>query len=325
MIEIKEKTFIKEWEPTGEKIFITGYSGLVGYGIVSAALGKDSMIGFSRGITKDVFERESRLRKVEGDLLFKDQLYKTLKEIQPSLVLHLAAAADVDKCQKERDWAWRTNVVATENLAVTCGEFGIPLVAFSTDNAFPRMGGPFSEEDKPSLLTDATGEIVSVYGETKLEAERRVLKLPKGKKLIVRVVAPYDHRYKTKPGVPPTILERIKNGKPINAVIDGKNTYTYGEDIAICVNAIILNKLWEKQDIVHIAGPEQLSAYDMVQIIGKYYPLPEISKTTQDEYFKGKAPRSIEGGLKQETLDKLGYKNRTLEEWLITEKLVDSF
>ena len=55
-----------------------------------------------------------------------------------------------------------------ENLAGACAAAGIPLVTFSSDLVFDgRLGRPMSRRtgDRPT----------SVYGESKAEAERRVL------------------------------------------------------------------------------------------------------------------------------------------------------
>lgn len=45
----------REWIRTGEKILITGFSGLVGFGIAEAAFGKDRLIGFARRETESAY------------------------------------------------------------------------------------------------------------------------------------------------------------------------------------------------------------------------------------------------------------------------------
>jgi dTDP-4-dehydrorhamnose reductase len=55
-------------------------------------------------------------------------------------------------------------------LAAACRRRGIPFVTFSSDLVFDgRAGRPYTEEDEPHPL--------NVYGESKAEAERRVLDL----------------------------------------------------------------------------------------------------------------------------------------------------
>jgi len=45
-----------------------------------------------------------------------------VKKIKPDLVLHLAAATDVDRCQLEPDWAHSVNSIGTQNVTLACQE-----------------------------------------------------------------------------------------------------------------------------------------------------------------------------------------------------------
>src|SRR3990167_8788591 len=45
---------------------------------------------------------------------------KAVAETKPDIVLHLAAATDVDRCEQEPDWAYHTNAVGTQNVALAC-------------------------------------------------------------------------------------------------------------------------------------------------------------------------------------------------------------
>ena len=40
--------------------------------------------------------------------------FQVVGDRRPDVVLHLAAATDVDRCEQEPDWAHRTNAVGTE-------------------------------------------------------------------------------------------------------------------------------------------------------------------------------------------------------------------
>lgn len=311
----------KEWEPTGERILITGFSGLVGFGIVRAALGKDRLVGVSRGNLENLFSGDQRLEAAILDLLDKDSLFLVIKECDPSLIIHLAGATDIDKCQQEPDWARALNIETTKNLVDACLYFGKPLIHFSTDYVFPRLGGPFSEADEPAPLTDKSGEVVNIYGKTKREGEKIVENLHDNKRIIIRIASPYNQRYQKKPGTPPTLLKLLKEGKPIKAVYDAETTYTYGPDIAIALNQLILERIWERKNIVHIAGPRKLSALDIVKITAKHFPASKVESVFQDEYFSNRAPRPLERGLKTETLDEMGIKMRSWEEVLESEIL----
>lgn len=316
--ERKEDLPRREWEPTGERILITGFSGLVGSGIARVALGKDTIFGLARGKTTSPFE-EHQLPIYNLDLFDKESLFSVLEEAKPTLVLHLAALTNVDYCQDDPIEAFDTNALATAGLAHICYEMGIPIGYCSTDYVFPRTGGPFVESDEPNPLRDAKGGVLNCYGLTKLFGERMLEVYPPGSYFIFRIASPYDFSYPQKPGTPPVIYQRLKEGLPLKVVTDAKTTYTWVPDIARALNRLILKRAWEdKNPVYHIAGPDWLSAKDIVDLclerLGR--SSSEIVETTLDEYFKGRAPRPLEGGLGTERITNMGSAMHSLREVL---------
>src|SRR5262245_16079219 len=63
-------------------------------------------------------------------------VYRLVEEIRPDLLLHLAAATDVDRCELEPQWAAETNAAGTENVAAACRAFGVTLVYISSAAVF---------------------------------------------------------------------------------------------------------------------------------------------------------------------------------------------
>lgn len=89
------------------------------------------------------------------------------KDFKPELLLHLAAATDVDRCQQEPDWAFRSNAAATENLALACGRHGTLMVYTSTGAVFK------GDRSAPYAESDPTGPS-NVYAASKLAGEDAV-------------------------------------------------------------------------------------------------------------------------------------------------------
>lgn len=325
MVETRTPVEVKEWLSTGERILLTGHTGLVGHGVVEAALGKDELIGLSRGQTKSPIQEG--LEAITLDLLDVKELFKVVEEARPSIVLHLAAATNVDACQKDPAWAEKMNIATTGHVVSVCKDLGIPLIHFSTDYVFPRSGGPFSESDNPDPLKSADGKTVNVYGLTKWRAEQMVAsRLPVDQRIVVRIVSPYDHRYKAKTGTPPLLFKLLREGRAIEkAVVDATTTYTYVPDIALALNAIIRERLWEREDVIHIANssPKQLSAFDVADIASRHLDTGSTIKIcTLEEFFSPEqAPRPLEGGLRSNILPELGVRMRGWEEVLTQEIL----
>ena len=54
------------------------------------------------------------------DVRDSDAVTRTMGEIRPSLVLHLAAETDLERCEREVPHAYQTNVIGTPNVVIAC-------------------------------------------------------------------------------------------------------------------------------------------------------------------------------------------------------------
>src|SRR6185295_15947120 len=75
----------------------------------------------------------STVATVHLDLLDASSIERALEEARPHAVLHSAALADADRCEREPDLARRMNVEASAALARVCRARSLRLVALSTD------------------------------------------------------------------------------------------------------------------------------------------------------------------------------------------------
>ncbi len=104
----------------------------------------------------------------EVDITDEDAIDEVLKRQAPDVVIHCAAMTAVDKCETERDLAFRVNARGTANVAAACNRHGVRLVAISTDYVFDgNADRPYSEFDR------ATGGS-TVYGQSKFAGEEAV-------------------------------------------------------------------------------------------------------------------------------------------------------
>jgi dTDP-4-dehydrorhamnose reductase len=89
-----------------------------------------------------------------------------MEELRPSAVVDLAAIADVDRAERERDLAWAVNVEAARTMASVSARRAAACVYFSSDAVFAGTAASYGEEDAPGP--------VNWYGNTKLEGEKAV-------------------------------------------------------------------------------------------------------------------------------------------------------
>jgi dTDP-4-dehydrorhamnose reductase len=146
------------------RLLVTGSAGQLGSHLLDAGaraghelLGVDLSAG-----PGDVAEERS------VDLAEPGAALASVGGFRPDVIVHTAAWTAVDDCELDPVRAQRSNVVATESVVRAAVAHDAHVVVVSTDYVFDgTKQGPYTEDDAPSPQ--------SVYGRTKLEAERVVL------------------------------------------------------------------------------------------------------------------------------------------------------
>ena len=107
------------------------------------------------------------------DLKQPGEVKRTLEEIAPDVVIHAAATADIDLCERNPDLARTLNVTLTQAVADSCSRARSQLIYVSTDNVFDGERGNYIEADQPCPIneyarTKAAGEaiVAAVSGST---------------------------------------------------------------------------------------------------------------------------------------------------------------
>ncbi len=132
-------------------IVITGGSGMLGRTLARRLAGQDALALSSRDL--DV-----------GDATACDRL---IAQRRPRVVVHCAAMTAVDRCESERDAAYRVNALGSANIAAACARHGARLIAISTDYVFAgTLARPYHEWDETGART--------VYGASKLSGEEAI-------------------------------------------------------------------------------------------------------------------------------------------------------
>lgn len=103
----------------------------------------------------------------ELDITDVDKVMAFVRDLKPYAIVNCAAYTDVNKCESEKDLAFRINAIGPRNLAVAASETGAKLIQISTDYVFPGT------ENRELNEFDATGP-VSAYGTGKLAGEQFV-------------------------------------------------------------------------------------------------------------------------------------------------------
>ncbi|KAB2653970.1 MAG: SDR family oxidoreductase [Verrucomicrobia bacterium] len=176
---------------------------------------------------------------------------------RPDAILHCAAMSRSPDCQRDPVLARSWNVEATRRLAGLAAD--IPFALLSTDLVFDGKKGNYREDD-------AVGPL-SVYAETKVEAEAAVRQNPRH--LVVRTSLNHGHSPTGNRGFNEEILAAWRAGRSLRLFAD-----EFRNPIAAVVTA---RAVWEllargASGIVHVAGTEKLSRWEIGMALAARHP-----------------------------------------------------
>jgi len=238
------------------KLLITGASGLLGAKVCEIALRKNHEVYAAYSEHKPLYGTP-----VELDILDPKAERQALDKIEPEAVVHAAALTDVDRCELEKELAWRTNVEATANLARLCKERGAFLVYVSTDYVFNGAKGMYKETDKPAPINH--------YGFTKLKGEEAVQTLDNY--CIARGSVIYGSTPATgKANFASWLLDKVRKKEEVKIITDQWNSPTLNVNIALMIIETLEKR---RTGTFHLAGATRLSRYEFAQHFAKTFNL----------------------------------------------------
>lgn len=244
------------------KIFITGGSGLLGSKVaeISAERGYEVYSGYNA-------HKPNSGTPVKLDLTDSDSI-KSIKEIEPDVVVHSAALTDVDRCEKEKELAYRVNVEGTRNVAEVADEVGSFMVYVSTDYVFDGKRGMYSESDEPDPINN--------YGYTKLLGEGYC-------NSVARTCVLYGARPATgKANFALWLLNKLENGEELKVVTDQYITPTLNSNLARMILEVAERGM---EDVLHLSGATRVSRYEFAREVADVFGFDKglIGKSSMDE------------------------------------------
>lgn len=179
-----------------QKLLVSGAGGFVGARVMHLWRGQAELTIFPRGFLAAATEEE---------------VIRFAAQVQPDVILHLAALSDTGYCQRHPEESRRANVELPCWMAKAARAAGAKLVAFSSDQVYAGVtqDGPLAET---LPLSPA-----NVYGQHKLEAEQRALELLPDA-VFLRVPWMYDFPGNDLPirgNLPLNLLRAAQDGTPV--------------------------------------------------------------------------------------------------------------
>lgn len=222
----------------GQPVLITGGTGTLGQAF--------ARICEIRGIPYRL------LRRQDMDISAAFMVEDALDELRPWAVINTAGYVRVDDAEREAERCFRENTEGAAILAEFCARRGVPLVTFSSDLVFDgKLREAYTESAPVSPL--------NVYGQSKAEAERRVMAVHPGA-LVLRTSAffgPWDeYNFVT------IALRELAAGRPFLAMDDAVVSPTYVPDL---VNTALDLLIDGEYGIWHLANQGQVTWHDFAK------------------------------------------------------------
>ena len=181
--------------------------------------------------------------------------------LNPDLILCAGAMTYVDGCEEAPELASRANTYGPAALAEYAHNRSVQFVYFSSDYVFGGTAdqpGPYAETSGPHPL--------SVYGRTKLDGERMVLRVhPEA--LVVRTSWVYGPDAAGKNFIS-SLVRALRAGKRVQVPSDQISTPTFNRDLARVTLKLLGS---ECHGIVHVTGPERMSRLELAQTAAKVF------------------------------------------------------
>lgn len=285
-INFDDKKIGFDWR---DKVLVIGAGGFLGEQLMKD-LAKDFQV-------KGTFYPKQK-GEIYLDITDKKQVEKVLEQENPDIIILTAAMTDVLACELDPKAARKANVLGVKNIVDNLTHQKI--VFFSTDSIFDGKKEIYAEED--------SSHAINVYGQSKLEAEKIVVKYPNH--LICRTSRLYSHRgdkFLNK------IIETLGKGESINAPEKTPGNFSLLEDVS---NATVELIKRGKKGIYHVAG-EEVDSFDEAALkVADIFGFNKSLIKKVDKDFANSKVKRPNSPLSIKKLEREGIKMSTLKEGL---------
>ena len=236
------------------RILVTGASGLLGLNLSLQMTPDHEIVGVDRSKLKGV-----PFRLLNADLLEPGVCSRLIDMVHPEAVIHTAANALVDACERDPIGARRLNADLPGELAELCAKRSIRLIHISTDAVFDgTKDGLYTEADAPNPL--------SVYAQTKLDGERNVLSV--NPQAAVARVNFFGWSLSGSRSLVEFFFNHLSAGKPCNGFTDVWFCPMFVGDLAETLVQMLEKDL---SGLYHAVGSESRTKYDFgVQVARQF-------------------------------------------------------
>ncbi|MCE1255398.1 MAG: SDR family oxidoreductase [Anaerolineae bacterium] len=241
------------------RILVTGASGLLGINFSLFALENGHEVV---GTVNQHALREAPFTTMQVNLSRHGSIEKIIETVRPEIILHTAAMAIIDSCEKHPDLSKRINAEVPGDIARISKRLGIRLVHVSTDAVFDGVSGGYVEDDLPNPL--------STYALHKLEGEQQVSsQYPEA---VIARVNFFGWSLNGNRSLSEWFFNNLSQGKTVKGFTDVYFCPLLVNDLACLLLKMIQKPL---RGVYHVLAPVSLSKYEFGCLIARQFNLNE--------------------------------------------------
>jgi dTDP-4-dehydrorhamnose reductase len=271
-----------------KKILITGISGFIGHYLHKYKPDDVQLTG-------SYFNNKVELVGVDFLKLDLEQVdaFISHNEQKYDVVIHCAAESSLAVCENNPHKAFLLNSEATEKLARWSAEQNSKFIYLSTDIVFDGKKGDYYEDDNP--------QPINIYGKSKLEAERSIIKIHKNV-IIVRLALCLGKGLGGTNSFINWFLERLENEEKIPLYYDEFRTPVSTKFVAQSIWEFASNNF---TGIIHLTGKEKISRYKLGQKMLEYLKSDKQHLLHKESSNKSTYPRPRDVSMKSKFLEQI--------------------
>jgi dTDP-4-dehydrorhamnose reductase len=241
------------------RILITGGSGFLGHNLLKGLCDRHELFAGFNSHQPAVWE----CRPVAFDITDSASVLAQVGAIRPEVVVHAAAMAQPDECERAPKLAHDVIVGGTRNVAEACRRSSARLIHISTDLVFDGKRGRYTEDDEVGGI--------SVYSRAKIEAEE-VVRATTPSSVILRVALLYGFGNAMHPGSVAATIRSWRQGKALTFYVDQYRTPTFAPQV--CEAVLRLLDRPRTDGILHLGGGERISRFAFAALLAERVKVP---------------------------------------------------
>lgn len=228
-----------------KRILITGGSGFLG-GVLGGYFREKHKTAFTYSNRKVAIDQ---CKAYHLNFLQTKTVHVAVDLFEPDVVVNCAALANAKSCQHDPELAREINMDGTARLVESLPDSKTLFIHISTDLVLDGEHAPYREDDPANP--------VSVYGESKLEAERIVLDSGRNA-IVLRPALIYGPMPESNKGCFMHWMQHsFQAGEKVNLFEDEYRTPVYAIDMARAIEKLMETKPAHR--LYHIGGPERVN------------------------------------------------------------------